>query len=988
MNIQEARERFQWLEAQLKAGSITEEQYLAQAAALRVADEQGRWWAIEAHSGAWLTYDGEKWVPSVPPAVGAPAQPAAASQPPHRTGPLQSAPAKAAPAQPAAPGGKPRKKRGLFIGVAAIGLIVLCLCAVVAGLWTYGDQLVALVTGGGLPSAGLPAPAGEVEDTPLQVELKPAQSLPVTPGGAPVSDDRGTSLSAAGGSVEQGVAVQMEVSEGSGELVTALKQNFTLSPFYEVTASGANDGTDPAALSFNASDPNARVAAVVDGKYLAVMDIPPDGGKITVQADINPQETGSEQVESMAPGGSIAYILLTPTQAGSSTGAPSGGALMAPAAQADPRRCTPDVSHRAELINYCRQNAAKTIQIMVPASIGLTEIAADMLVDYTETIMLEYQRLGFTNAVVTTGRPLRMVVNTGTGDPQYTPGNRTLYIPKDTALAITDPAHTHSLQHELAHFIQHRKYNMVKTYWGAVFSSGSGKWWIENSADNMVFLLDPAYMNEQIVSYGAPAPALGKMGFQYAPLQWNDELYIHAHLVKLFMCADSAVCPLSEQTFIAAVNNGTYPYDEAAVARVSANLDEYARYVLASAPKKGNTAIPLPAPSGPYTEKVDGGGKTLVEILYDKNGFAPQLAPADRDGQKVLKIEAAVEKAAIYPLFVSNNGSKTSGSPTLPLMITIEPGLPFYYRLDDGEPIFNNGSSKTVLGPVHRDMGLKNVRIVAIARETAGTFKAEIAPVDLQGDWVFYPTRTTGNSVVCEPPDEDSEGVDTEGLGSLSVILNDLYTIQGTFKYDPTDHSVLNLEYPAGAVMNFDGGESIQAEYTGSATANGKEIIGQIKTTIPKSEASRGLPWAALAVTVVPGGLALGARPGRRTRAVFTGIVIAGMLLGLAGCVDIYGSFTGNYNFKTIAAGEGKTIGELSKIPYWTEAVPTWVLKDGTGSADLDIYIVTAGDIFGEGEDKVQHCTGSIDFAVEGVIVPDGTITSYPDFNTADDGDG
>lgn len=956
MTFEEALERYRRLDTQRQREAITEQQYLDQVAELRLQDAGGRWWTLQPHSGAWMVYDGNAWVLAEKPST------------------TVSAPARAA---------RPARKFGWGLASVAI-LVLMCLCIGVGGVvaWNYGDQAIEMLRNMGQPGEDDSSPEG----APL-IDLQPRQMLPVTPGGGPASDGKGVSLSATAGSVEAGVAVQMEVSQGSGPMVKALAKDFTLSDFYQVTAAGTNDGATPAELRFTADNPGARVAAVIDNHYLAVLDVPPSGGQIVLQADINPQTPGSEQVESMGPGGSIAYVLLTPLGATGSQTAPGSGVLMAPAGEVDPRRCTPDVSHRAEIISYCRQSLAKNIQLMYSAHSGMTDQTADMLVDYIETIMLEYQRLGFTNANLMPDRPLRVVVEPGNDDPVYKPGNHTVYIPKDTAMGITTPKQTHALQHELAHFIQHRAYWMIKNYWGSIVAAGSGRWWMEVSADNMAFLLDPTYMGDQLVDYGAPAPALQKTAHQYAPLQWNDELYIHAHLVKVFMCDDTSVCPVSQKTFIEAINGGTYPYDEAAVAKVSANLDEYARYLLSSAPQKGNTAVPLPDARRDYMERVDGKiGASEIDYDFEKNGFSPQLTRAEKDGQKTLKVDASVEKGAVYPLTIANNGAKSGGKPSTPLMITIEPGLPFYYRLDNDAPVFNDGSKKTMLGPIHRDMGKANVRIVAMAKDAAGSFKAEITPLDLRGDWVFWPENFTADSSFnCTNTDPESLKLDRDGTAQISVILHDLSATVGTFNYDPTDHNLLNLDVPPGARLP--GGDSedeaLVVEYIGNAMVSSKEITAQIKATLPKRSDESRLPGAALAGVLLPGGLALGSRPGRRWRAVFIGVVILGLLLSLSGCVgfEIYGASGGNYTFQKIASNEDKTIGQLSTMKYWTDAVPTWVLSDGKGHLDVDLTVKVSTSIMGEEKEDEAHCTGGIDFKVTGFIVPDGKITTMPDFN-------
>lgn len=80
MDFQEAESKYFELKGRLNAGKLTEKQFQAQVAELRIQDDGGRYWTVDARSGGWLLYDGARWVPAQPPgsAAAPPAPPSAA----------------------------------------------------------------------------------------------------------------------------------------------------------------------------------------------------------------------------------------------------------------------------------------------------------------------------------------------------------------------------------------------------------------------------------------------------------------------------------------------------------------------------------------------------------------------------------------------------------------------------------------------------------------------------------------------------------------------------------------------------------------------------------------------------------------------------------------------------------------------------------------------------------------------------------------------
>jgi hypothetical protein len=86
MDFAEAGRKYYELKGRLDAGALTPDQFAEEVAKLRVQDEQGWYWAVDAATGGWLQYDGSGWVPSrAPGSVPSSSRPPAAPAP-RRTG--------------------------------------------------------------------------------------------------------------------------------------------------------------------------------------------------------------------------------------------------------------------------------------------------------------------------------------------------------------------------------------------------------------------------------------------------------------------------------------------------------------------------------------------------------------------------------------------------------------------------------------------------------------------------------------------------------------------------------------------------------------------------------------------------------------------------------------------------------------------------------------------------------------------------------------
>lgn len=139
MGFREADRIYEVLLRRREAGELSEDEFDEERRRLSVRDEKGRWWAKSARTGEWHVYDGEKWVPGVPPGYEHEDDPEDPPGPPPRSGDSPSSPAPG-PSNGAGRrrGGGPRVLRSL--GMAAVvlfgvGLVV----AAVVGWFGLGE---------------------------------------------------------------------------------------------------------------------------------------------------------------------------------------------------------------------------------------------------------------------------------------------------------------------------------------------------------------------------------------------------------------------------------------------------------------------------------------------------------------------------------------------------------------------------------------------------------------------------------------------------------------------------------------------------------------------------------------------------------------------------------------------------------------------------------------------------------------------------------
>ncbi|MEJ2746935.1 MAG: hypothetical protein P8183_03320 [Anaerolineae bacterium] len=525
-----------------------------------------------------------------------------------------------------------------------------------------------------LPPTDVPAPISTPSPAPLPELTFTAQATaPIPANGEAVTNENGVTVQIAPEALADGMTAELSTWEIDPSWRQALEQAYKIdAPFVSLAVADVNDSQGRAALRLPAPSPDSRLVAIIDNTYLAMLDVTPQDGFLETAVRLGPSNSDIlEQVGSLTPGGSLQYTVLTPLATASAKSRLSKPAL------ANGRSCGIDMDPNFGRITHCRKSSDGKVQVTFLWGIDFSDDNGDQLADAVATAMTRYgDELGFTAAKLTPQSPMQVVVETRSGDPRYKSLNGVIYLPVDAAKGMVG-GDIHDTLHEMAHWIQDEEYNMAWAYW-----SGGKTWWLETAAENMVMLYDPAYIPQNLTAYG-PVTAGSQLALQMSPYQWPGDLYVQAQLVKLNMCDDTAVCPLSEKSFVAAINAGTYPYDDAdAQSKLSVNLDAYAQYLLGTVPGSGNTAMPLGDPvasGGGYGEFVEirQTNKSDYDIVFPAES-AQMKQSSDALGETV-QVAATLQKDGVYPLKVSSgfNGR----NPGLPVKLTIQPGVPFWYRV-------------------------------------------------------------------------------------------------------------------------------------------------------------------------------------------------------------------------------------------------------------------------------------------------------------------
>ncbi len=940
-------------------------------------------------SGGVSAANQETVLPGVPTARALPQSPRALPQAPPQS-------PRALPHVPQVPQARPSTTPWPMILVV---LGVLLLGGSGAGFWFFGgswrDRLigefrrtpVATTPGANTrtPAAGTPVPGETTQPPtvapsvptplPLSFAVAPGPPVPVPADGKPHADSQGVSLSASAELLDSSGGLQMVSGQGQGSLAEALNQIFSVETgYYAVTA--AQDGRGHADLTFPARTQDSRVAVVIDDTYVTVLDVPPKDGKLHVKGFIGPQQIPDPPPFGVARGGSRHYMVIGPAAGGISPGSNMLARLLAPpvaSAEGPYRSCfgypapRPGGYSTVPITEYCRTNAPGTIHVTWSSAIAFPEESADNVVRALEGLMQSYNAKKFSAANLQPSAPMIVVIDATINAPQYNPKNGVIYLPPDTATSAQGAGRL-ELAHELFHWIEDEEYLAT-----IAALSGPKSWWLEMAAENGVFLIDNTALDNNLTKYGQVAARDNVvLGLQVAPYAWawsEEARYVQAQLVKVNMC-DSEACAISEAGFVAAINAGTYPFDsDDARTRLSRNLDDYARYLIGSAPERANTAIPLGAAvsnGGSYGDTIHVSRTSRREFDISSSSYPPQTAEvAGKNGPVGFTIKAAIEADGVYPLRVSNGAAAPNASgprgpaPSWPVMLKIEPGTELFYRLGNGPPVYHNGKSELTLGPIHDKIGHPLVRVVAFARGKAGVINAKVEVIDLRGDWVLLPGQIRSNSVQCISTNPDSSSSDPTEFPKFATYLSAAMAPKGSYVIKEANE--LEFQLDPGMTLSDDPDDRSELEAIGLIGPD--NIQGQLRFYAPKPEG--GMYASTLALTVLPVGLV--AWRVRRRAIRIAAVLMIGLLL--AGCIGItmYGTIDTRYILdKAEYIGKGDKQGE-----------PLWRISRGTGTSTIDFTIEVEVAPVNE-DDKptkdTMKCTGSMQYDMVVEIYKDGVI--------------
>jgi len=981
MDFQTAESQYRYYSEQCNQGKITYQQFLDAVNKITVYDQTGQLWMLHAQTAKWCVYQSGQWVFKDPPFT----PPASVAQP------VYIPPPQVAPVinyQPGIPSGpvyqmpSQRKKKSPLLLI--LGIIVF-LCS---GLAITGFLLIKSGKFSSLLS-NLPFEfSTQKSSAPVEGKytLDPVQTVTVGGGQSVVVDSNQATVQIPIESLPAGVNGQFVVSEPNNVLkkeIGALANLVT--PFYQLTVEGENDGSGMATFSLPANGEPLFLVELFDGKYLAASPIEYSGSSASIQLPIYSSLTDAGD-NSFSFQGTYAFAFITPQQASIPQ---LEVKLASQKKQADQNDCT--IRYQFNISGYgaqeiknptsfCRKGGNDTVRVMYNTTYTpkMTTDSADNVVGIILKIMAGYQTEGFSAAnLAKNGTRVNVIIEAGSGDPVYTPSNGTVYIPMDS---IGGDTLSSELAHELAHWIQDAAYNMTSSYWSDKLGiSSTAKWWLENSAEDMVMLYDPAYIDKNLTYYGTTSLGNDKRTpFQLAPNQWNDDLYNHAQILKVFTCDNPSVCAISPSKFVEAINNGTFPIDSGAVDKMSQHLEEYARYLLGKSPQSANSAIFLM--NG--VKNGSGYGETVTPVsdksalAFKKTGYEPQMKLSSGDSGSELDIQARIEKGGVYPLMIESPiNVELAGNP---VEVVVEAGTPFYYIEDKGEIKFSDGTSKITLGPIHPKAGMSGLRIVAVATDGEKTFTAKIRTIDISGDWLFAYKDIISNSMVC-----DQTGVDDpmtpEEIAQLTSYINSYVTsITGVFTRDPGTNAYTWTISP-GADLSFD--SDTTAIVNGASLVDGKGITVQTSVSVPEST-SFTPPIKGLPVALASSGFLGICLLWKRKKCLRILMVFLALLL-ISGCSAffyLYGDFSTSTLIDQLLPPTPENAVKIfgSDVDIASSEYHPRYIVSGVTTADVN-FTMGAGAVTMEGTDEGKTvCSGSIVYRVNGFLLDDGVITDFP----------
>jgi len=1001
MDFNEAERRFRMLDTRYRAGEIGPDEYQAQLYQLQVTDAVGRLWMMQQSTGRWYVFEEGRW---------------RAGPPPGRRAGAEQPPLPPVPGRVTSPTGRSGPR---WLAAGAVALAVLACAGLILTGVLMGPELIAQLSGTAEPSAALapveevgtaaseapeePSGAAGVETPDLAMELTAQEMLPVAADGSSITDEAGTVLQVPSGAVPEGGEAQLEVYEPQGELFDALKETYVFeTSFYAAAARGSDDGVGRATLRLPAAGSESRILTLIDEEQLVMLDVEPEAGVLTLNPRLGPSDGGEgEMVATLARGGTMRYAVVHPREGARDERGGPGHAASALQRDDPSRYCQVSYTYHSAQprpVSGCRKNEDGSVFVTYPPELGLAE-EANQVVDVAEAMVAEYRNLGgegrgFAAAQISTAAPLYITLVRGGGNPYYKPANGVIYLPVDVAKAMGGEG-TSTLYHEMAHWIQDEAYVMT---WAFLWDEKV--WWLETAAENMVMLVDPSYTAENLTYYGKISLPDSRLDFQGSPYDWRGDSYVQAQLVKLNMCDDASVCPISEASFKKAIDEGTYPFDDdAARQKLSANLDDYARYLLGATPERANAGIL----GGQAVRTGEGYGQSVQvarsqrfgDFWHQRTGDEPQVTEDTSEALEATVIDAALDKDGVYPLRVVSGYGGGSGA-GLPAALRIAPGAPFYYRAGDGEVTFHDGKEELVIQPIHADMGFPSVRLVALGREGGEPFRARVEMIDLSGVWIFSGSPVS-NNVTCseEIADESVKmGLQPDAAAAFGVGIAGLGSAWGNYERDADGRGLtwrtVGERSPAelgSAAEVYKGSVVVKTDAVQVQVASTFDLSGgdQSRGGDPRrARETRGLPTELALLGLAPLALVSGwARAKGRGRILAAALVMVGIgaLMLLTGCfgLDVYGTGEGEVTFTELAfvGGEGTATVTLGPEALASGGVepgvePLWVLRGGKGTFQVDVTTAAVTyDEEGNAVRSTRRCTGPVVYDMEAAIFED-----------------
>lgn len=979
LSFAQAEQQFAALEASYQAGQITMDYYRTVLAQLEVTDAGQNPWRMQERTGVWHVLSQGQWVPSTPPGAIAP--------------PMIAPPQPIAYPQTGYPPamGQPKKKSPWgVIGIIGGGLLVVVLAVV---------GISALLKGGAGSSSNVKT-----------YDFNKQTMFTLNPGGGQIQDENGTTLSVAAEALPaEDTVTNLTIYSGSGQIEKELSQSYKFeTPFYEVTLEGANDGNGPAVLTFPAPNPDSRLLMIIDKQAAILLAAEPQDGVLTVDAHLGPTDLSVLYPDGAAAGDhSVLYAVVTPLTPAAvlpAEGISASSIVMASShvsREGSGKSCSPVSIRAATIFQRCQSNEDGTVMVIFPSTDKMTSIDAYNVAKEIESAMKTYAGKGYTNASLSASSPMLAVVSDGYTSPEYNFKNGVIYLPPDIPVKIS--AEKAAIWHETGHWIQNRVYSMA-----IARVNGNRSWWMDVSAELMVMDVMPEYIVDNLTTYGKVTKDDGTtFVFQSAPYQWPSDFYVHAQLVKVNMC--DLGCPLTDASFRDAINVGRYPFNgNYEREQLTANLEDYARYLVGAAPLSANSGISL---AGVQNQNDWGqvitvmkGTNALVKYLH--NGAAPQIVEEKKEAISNLVIDAPLEADGAYPLQItSGSDGKYSG---LPLMLVIEPGVPYLYRLDGGEVISSDGSEEKKLGPLQAGTGIGAIRLVAYSKTGGQSFKARVEPVNLDGTWVLQAGNLISSSMQCSGGGVGDEVNDPNDFGMLGAVLFGYFEAAGEMTTDssgqtldwspvpgrlPSDIEAEAFSFDATAITETDGvglqgklnipkpsdsSGYIPGLYSNVAGLTPEGSISRQAAPVAGAQSRRQNPG--LAVVVLLPAIGMGLLPlGKKRRRLMIALAIGIMAMSLAGCIGIalYGTFDADIKITKFeyAGGSGSASWTLGGVP--AGANPIWVFKDGTASYTIDFFMdATATDSDGKETTSTEECSGTATYAVTGGIYEDITLSA------------